>query len=851
MRSVRREIGRYPIRFVVMLGCVYGVFIIVHGKSGIPDEGARNLHELVTHEEGLGTHDKKAPLPLRESQTHEKTENKKKPTAMATGGKRKETLMVLGKPVDISSYGNGIFHVQVDTEHCKYQDTVLDEGLTPVPISHDIENNYVKDTQSGFKLKFHTEGDTIRFESGNIAVSVDISSSETDVHLKNVESMTGLPERTSGLILENGDYELWNLDVFQYKLNDKAPLYGIVPIVVGVSSTDASGFLWLNPAKTSVKVHDNTKTTWKSARNCQQFVIYPGPSTADVLRQHSVVTGKPFMPPEFSIGYHQCRWNYHDEHDVDFVSKKFIDNKMPCDAIWLDIEHTEKKHYFTWDKRLFPTPLKMQDSLKEDGRKLITISDPHISRSKGYFVYDEAHAKELFVKDKNGNSEYHGHCWPGDSSWVDFLNPAAREWYAGLFYFDKYKGSTEDLHTWIDMNEPSVFSGPRTTMHDDARHYDGSEHIAVHNIYGHLHARATHEGLLARTNGEKRGFVLSRSFFAGTQRYAAIWTGDNQASWAHLKASVEMLLGLGMGGIPFVGADVGGFFENSTPDLMARWFQLGVFYPFYRGHSHHDNKRKEPYLNPPEQLSVIADALHLRYTLLPYLYTMFWNASTEGIPVLRPLFLEFPEERAKRSDAFMFGDAILAAPIVSKSAHVQPVTMPGDGAWYEYFSGRKYNGGDTHEVQVELSSLPMYQRGGTIVVTKEKDAATRSTVDLKKVGYRLRVALDPDTQTATGRVYLDDGHTFKYKQGYYNFKLLSFSSRNLTVTCAHSLPTTPFTAMPPADVPYTPPTANVTSIFVLGLNGEVAKEHESEKISGGVLIKNLNLPIYGGWGFVV
>eukprot|EP01059_Diplonema_ambulator_P030590 TRINITY_DN5304_c0_g1_i3.p1 TRINITY_DN5304_c0_g1~~TRINITY_DN5304_c0_g1_i3.p1 ORF type:complete len:802 (+),score=131.92 TRINITY_DN5304_c0_g1_i3:47-2452(+) len=801
MRSVRREIGRYPGRFVVLLGLVYAMFFVMHSKMlSLPEGRVGGVHEL------LGERAEKA------EKTVETVEKMVKPTPTEKAKEDakpgdKITTRLGDTEYSIRHYGHGIYHVMTGEERrCKFHENVVVGDLNLQPVG-----------KTDPRLKLTEQSGNAVFEQDFIKVTVDPAKSTTKVEMK-AKVMTGLPERTSGLVLEDGKYELWNLDVFKYKLDDKAPLYGVVPIVIGISEGESAGFLWLNPARSHVTVSERNVAEWSAEENCMQFVVYPGPNPADVLRQHSFVTGKPFLPPVFSLGYHQCRWNYKDEADVAYVSQHFKDNMMPVDAIWLDIEHTDRKHYFTWDKRLFPKPLEMQAKLQKDGRKLVTISDPHISRSKGYYVHDEAQSNGYYVKDKNGG-DYHGHCWPGDSSWVDFLNPKARDWYQGLFSLDKYKGSTEDLHTWIDMNEPSVFSGPRTTMHDDAVHYDGSKHVEVHNMYGHLHAKATHDGLIGRSKSARRGFVLSRSFFAGTQRYAAIWTGDNQASWAHLKASVDMLLGLGMGGIPFVGADVGGFFGETTPDLMVRWFQLGAFYPFYRGHSHHENSRKEPYLTPEQtHRPHIAAALHLRYSLIPYLYTVFWNATVEGLPVLRPVFLEFPGEGVtSHGRTFMVGDSILAAPILEAKVAEHKVRLPGEGVWYEYGTGRRVDGGrDDVFTDVGLGTLPVYLRGGKVVVVKEEDKGIRSTVDLEKVGYRLVVGIDPRTQSSEGKVYLDDGATTTYQTGLYNFKSITFASRTLNISCAHSTPYSPLAAFPPYDVPYTPSTANITSIACTG-----------------------------------
>jgi alpha 1,3-glucosidase len=305
------------------------------------------------------------------------------------------------------------------------------------------------------------------------------------------------------------------------------------------------------------------------------FVLL-GPAPAAVLRQYGALTGTQALPPLFALAFHQCRWNYNDEADVALVVERMDAARLPMDVLWLDIEHTDGKRYFTWDAGKFPAPAAMQDRVALLGRKMVTIVDPHIKRAGGYAVHEEAAAADIYVKNKDG-TVYEGWCWPGSSSWLDYLDPAVRAWWAGRFALDKYAGSTPNLYIWNDMNEPSVFNGPEVTMHKDARHHGGWEHRDVHNVYGMWQHAATSEGLLQRSAGAERPFVLSRAFFSGTQRFGAIWTGDNKADWEHLRISVPMLLTIGVAGLPFAGADIGGFFGDPAAELQLRWLQVCAF----------------------------------------------------------------------------------------------------------------------------------------------------------------------------------------------------------------------------------------------------------------------------------
>ena len=358
---------------------------------------------------------------------------------------------------------------------------------------------------------------------------------------------------------------------------------------------------WLNAAEQFVDVSaepgggGGSDAHWWAESGIVDLFLLPGPAPADVWRSYAALTGPPALPPRFALAYHQCRWNYKDEADVTAVNAGFDAADIPYDVLWLDIEHTDGKRYMTWDARYFPTPVRMQEEIGGFGRKMVTIIDPHVKRDANYPMHAEATAKGLYVRTAAGDADFDGWCWPGSSSYLDVSSPAIRDWWAAQFAFDKYAGSTPVLHVWNDMNEPSVFNGPEVTMQKDLQHAGGWEHRDVHNAYGMWYHAATAAGLARRSPGV-RPFVLSRSFFAGSQRYGAVWTGDNAAEWSHLAVSVPMLLSMSAAGLPFVGADVGGFFGNPDGELMTRWYQLGAFYPFFRGHAHHETKRREPWL---------------------------------------------------------------------------------------------------------------------------------------------------------------------------------------------------------------------------------------------------------------
>lgn len=471
-----------------------------------------------------------------------------------------------------------------------------------------------------------------------------------DISFPNSKHLYGLPEHASSTRLKNtvgtnaeykDPYRLYNLDVFEYDLDVPMALYGAVPLIVSQSlTTGTSGVFWFNPTETFVDIDEDptgSKTShWISESGIIDVFFIPGPTPAELYHQYSLLTGTVSLPPMFSLGYHQCRWNYKDEQDVYQVHNKFEELDYPYDVLWLDIEHTDGKRYFTWDKNLFPHPKTMQETLWAQGRRMVTIIDPHVKRDDHYYIHKEATAKGLYIKNKEGKKDYDGWCWPGSSSYLDFTNERARNWWAEQFSYDKYKGSTPSLFTWNDMNEPSVFNGPEVSMQKDLTNLNGVEHREWHNLYGMLFHRSTAEGQIRRNADENtRPFVLSRAFFAGSQKYGAIWTGDNEAEWSHLEIASPMLLSLNIGALSFVGADVGGFFGNTNAELMTRWMQAGAYTPFFRGHAHHDAKRREPWMFGEETMVRLRKAAMARYALLPHWYTLFYEAASSGMPVMR------------------------------------------------------------------------------------------------------------------------------------------------------------------------------------------------------------------------
>ncbi|KAG8383903.1 hypothetical protein BUALT_Bualt04G0062500 [Buddleja alternifolia] len=667
-----------------------------------------------------------------------------------------------------------------------------------------LNSNGLFDFEQLREKKEENEDWTENFKSHTDSRPYGPQSISFDVSFYDADFVYGIPEHATSLALkptrgpgveDSEPYRLFNLDVFEYIHDSPFGLYGSIPFMISHGkSRGSSGFFWLNAAEMQIDVlghgwndesvlmlpsdQKRVDTLWMSEAGVVDTFFFVGPGPKDVVRQYTTVTGAPALPQLFATAYHQCRWNYRDEEDVFNVDSKFDEHDIPYDVLWLDIEHTDGKKYFTWDRVLFPNPEDMQKKLAAKGRHMVTIVDPHIKRDESYYIHKEASQKGHYVKDATGK-DFDGWCWPGSSSYLDMVNPEIRSWWADKFSLENYVGSTSSLYIWNDMNEPSVFNGPEVSMPRDALHHGDVEHRELHNAYGYYFHMATADGLLKRGEGKDRPFVLSRAFFPGSQRFGAVWTGDNIAEWEHLRVSVPMILTLGLTGISFSGADVGGFFGNPDTELLVRWYQLGAYYPFFRAHAHHDTKRREPWLFGERKTELIREAIHIRYMLLPYFYTLFREANSSGIPVARPLWMEFPadEKVFSNDEAFMVGNSLLVQGIYTQGAKHVSVYLPGDESWYDMKTGTAYKGGVTHKLEVSDDNIPSFQRAGTII--PRKDRFRRSSTQMENDPYTLVIALN-SSKAAEGELYVDDGKSFEFQKGAYIHRRFTFSNGKLT-----------------------------------------------------------------------
>ncbi|KAL4245068.1 glycosyl hydrolase 31 family protein [Abortiporus biennis] len=634
-----------------------------------------------------------------------------------------------------------------------------------------------------------------------------------DVTFPNHGHVYGIPQHASTLDLRtttgedpyySDPYRLYNADTFEYLADSTMSLYGSIPLMHAHSTDSTVGVFNAIGSETWVDISHptpkSTETYWISESGILDIFLMPGPTPKDVFAQYSSLTGTQALPADWAIGYHQCRWNYISSEDIRTVQKKFDEADMPVDVFWLDIEYAEDHKYFIWDKKNFPDPVDMINDVQDTSRKMVIIIDPHLKRVSSYPVYQEAVERNVLVKQKDGTSEYEGWCWSGSSAWVDFFNPASWDWWKTLFKTHSlgdgkfsWVESTENVYIWNDMNEPAIFNGPEISMPRDNIHYGGWEHRDVHNINGMLFSNLTSQAVMERSTPYKRPFVLTRSFYAGSQRFGAMWTGDNLGTWEHMAVGIKMVLANSIAGFAFSGSDVGGFFGNPEPEMLVRWYHVGAFSPFFRAHAHIDTKRREPFLLDEPYKSIVKDILRLRYSMLPIWYTAFRESSVTGLPVVRPHYVVFPKDEGGFSiddQFFVGGSGILVKPVTEKGVTEASVYIPEDEVYYDYFSQHAYRSaakGKNITVPAALHQLPLLIRGGSILPTRERPR--RSSTLMKQDPFTLRVALDKTGFNARGELYLDDGTTYSHQEGQFVWKEFKSEkqSKNVIKISSHDL----------------------------------------------------------------
>ena len=454
--------------------------------------------------------------------------------------------------------------------------------------------------------------------------------------------------------------------------------------------------------------------------------LFSGPDRRTILSAYTGLTGRQPLPPRWALGYHQSRYSYGSEAEVRALFARFRKERFPLDAIWLDIDFQEHRAPFRVDRRRFPHFERMVADLSEGGVRTVVITDPHLWAASGKEPYASGLKGDHLILapsdwppdgglPKAGSPPFLAEVWPGTSAFPELTLARTRAWFGGLYRAYVEAGVAG---FWDDMNEPAIFNVLKS-MPEGVRHrLDGggsADHVAIHNAYGLLQAKATYEGVLALRPGA-RPFVLTRAAYAGSQRFAATWTGDNRADREGLSLTIPTLLNLGVSGFSFAGADVGGHEGCPDPELLTSWMELGALMPFFRNHSNQGTCRREPWVNGEAELARRREAVLRRYRMLPFLYTLFEEASRTGLPVMRPLWLEHPEDPAtwKAERSFLLGRDLLVAPRLSEGTKPYEVVLPR-GSWFDPDSGELLAGGPVTASPPGGGSVKLYVRAGAIL----------------------------------------------------------------------------------------------------------------------------------------
>ena len=573
------------------------------------------------------------------------------------------------------------------------------------------------------------------------------------------ERYFGLGDKACPGNLRGKRLQLWGSDTYGYGA-DADPLYKNIPFYVGIREGRAYGVFFDNTFHSHFDFaheRNDVSSFWAQGGEMNYYLI-AGPDPMDVVRRYAGITGVHELPPLWAMGYHQCKWSYRTEEEFRGIASQFRKLEIPCDALYLDIDYMDGFRCFTWNRETFPDPARMISDLKEAGFRTVVIIDPGIKIDPEYDVWREGKEGDLFCRRADGPL-MKGSVWPGECHFPDFTKPEVREWWGGLFR--DLLQSEGVAGFWNDMNEPAVFE--TGTFPLDVRHdYDGHpcSHRKAHNVYGMQMVRASEQGI-RRLNGGNRPFLITRSGYAGVQRYSSGWTGDNVASWEHLRIANRQCQQLSVSGLSFVGSDIGGFIGQPDPELYIRWLAMGVFHPLCRTHSSGDHGDQEPWSFGKETTDLARKFIELRYRFLPYLYTTFWQHFTDGSPFLRPLAFLAPDEDGAldSTEAFGVGDHLVVCPVSQAGKDGRSFYLPR-GTWYDFWNDNPEYGGEEIWATAPLDRIPLFVRAGSVLpLDRPRQSTSEPLADTRELhvyhGEGERVSV----------LYEDRGEGHDYRQG--------------------------------------------------------------------------------------
>lgn len=581
--------------------------------------------------------------------------------------------------------------------------------------------------------------------------------------LKADEACYGMGARVSGLNLRGGIWHLWNADPPHFQPGAD-PLYYSIPFYLGLHHQGAYGVFWDNSSRGVVDIGASNarELTFEAEGGELCYYLFAGPDTRRVLGRYTELTGRIPLPPLWALGYHQSRFSYDSQEKVLKLAEEFRERHIPCDALYLDIHYMDGFRVFTWDKTRFPDPRAMCERLHHAGFHVVAIVDPGICIDPDYAVYQDGIQSDVFLKHPDGELAAAA-VWPGLCHFPDFTDPQVRRWWAG--HLVRWLDAGLD-GVWNDMDEPTIFTPEGAgTLPDYVQHKgDGCEgdHVSYHNVYGLLMARAAWEAQREQ-RPDRRPFNIVRAGYAGAQRYASSWTGDNASTWDHLRLSISMVLNMGLSGAPVTGPDVGGFSKDAEPELFTRWLQAAALMPFFRSHTSLNTAAQEPWSFGPAYEAINREIIKLRYQLLPYLYSVLAQAREYGWPVVRPLFMAEEDNAALRSidDCYLLGDALLVAPVLMPGKDRRSVYLPV-GQWYDFWTNEMFIGGQMIETAAPLERLPLFVRAGAVLPLWPSMNYVHEQ-PIKELCYRVF------SGSLDNILYEDRGEGLEYEEGNYRW----------------------------------------------------------------------------------
>jgi alpha-glucosidase len=686
---------------------------------------------------------------------------------------------------EITVYSADIIRVRMDKQKLgddfsyavisqpKKTNTTISQNTQEIDITTDSLRAVIK--KAPFSIAFYTPGGkVINEDETGLQTSWVNESVTTYKKMQDGERFIGLGEKTGNLDRKGNGYTDWNTDAYAYD-EGRDPLYSTIPFYIGIHHNLNYGIFLDNTWQTDFNFGaSNNRFSSFGARGGEMnyYFIYHT-DLAGIITAYTSLTGRMKMPPLWSLGYQQNRYSYYPEAEVLRIARTLREKKIPADGITLDIHYMDHYKVFTWDNNRFPDPKQMTGKLNSMGFKLTVIVDPGVKVEPGYATYDSGLKNNVFIKYPD-STNYTGEVWPGWCNFPDFTSQKARDWWGTEI---KKYGEAGVSGLWNDMNEISTWG---QKMSDNVLFsYEGhlASHLEAHNIYGLNMAKASYEG--AKKAFGKRPFILTRSGYAGLQRYTAIWTGDNVAQNDHMLLGVRLLNSLGLSGVPFTGMDIGGFTGGASIPLYERWIQIGAFNPYFRSHTAINTRSSEPWTYGEEATEIARNFISLRYKLMPYLYSTFYEATQDGLPVMRSLAINYTYDsniyNTAFDDQYLFGSAFLVAPFAGGDAYGK-VYFPA-GKWYDLYNDEVQTGSQSKIFELSAHKLPVYVKEGSIVPMQ---SLVQSTAE--QPTDTLFVHIYKGSVNNSFIYYEDDGQSFNYENGVYYKRAISYNTVKSAIT---------------------------------------------------------------------